>query len=783
MMGNDERPFIRLAGQDVDADVSQIALRQWQVKGRLSWPIANLRIRQVFENRASHPLEVVYTFPLSSDQILEKFEVILSGKRITSRMVPREDAWKQYEVNLEKGDFAAHLQQHRSNIFSLFLGNMAPGEKVLIDFYLSQVLEIQNGEILLRVPTVVGPRYIPGDPIAMNSGLGWAYPTNRVPDADEITPPFTFEPTSYSVQAYLEIARDIPVQSIESPSHPFQLHFDADNYYQVVMGDELKANKDIVLKIKVKPIRQGLYSILTYQNKSIVAITLTADEQDNYQKGSQDLIFLIDISGSMAGEKLETTVKAVQLCLRKLSSKDRFQLVAFESVLHPWKKEWVPVSDETIQKADRWLRHLDSLGGTELLSAVQHALQQCMVEEETREPIIVLLTDGQVGNEWEIARVIQKSGFRGRMLLFGIDTVVNQELFSAIQRMVPAITKFIYPGEDIRRAVNVQFQNLATSWIRRMYLNIAGEMITLNSQLYGLSLPLSGNTTRVLLFETDRKLPQVDSLQLIVENGKTMQITLLKKRLSDEVQSSLLKYWGKQLLENQAHSDTEDTTFSRDFLKQLALDLQLPSPYTDWIALWEREEKIQEIPRIQVIPVNFPDLWNEEKFCLPEMEMVKPCLAKSPPFVYLEFYEMQKLPEDKVCDIFLFQKLDGRFSFSHSRNAIWESLVTAGWLLAQLEVDDQILKGFESNVKKLLNFLLHKQSRFTQNQKILWNYLLHKHQALIRQLMEAKSAGLFPPSEAVDKKWYQIFDEAFAIDLDSVDQIKNLANVLRSEMR
>ncbi|NOX36809.1 MAG: VWA domain-containing protein [Calditrichaeota bacterium] len=781
MMKDEVRPSLSVAGKEMEAGASEIALRRWQVRGKVTWPVAQLHIRQIFENTARNPLEVVYTFPLSSDQILEAFDVFLSGKRITSRVVKREDARKEYETYLEQGDFAVHLKQHRSNVFSLSIGNLAPGECVLVDFHLSQVLEIQHGEILLRTPTVVGPRYIPGEPLDVGEGLGWAFPTTQVPDADEITPPFTFDPTPYSVQAYFEISRDLPVESIESPSHPFRIQLASDHSYHAFMGDELKANKDIVLKIKVKPVQESTYSILTYDDTSILATTLTPETRTQRQKRPQDLVFLIDISGSMAGVKLKTTRKAVQLCLRKLSAADRFQLIAFESDLHPWKREWVPVTDKTIQMADRWLNGLESLGGTELLPAVHLALRQFRDPDTHREPVIVLLTDGMVGNEWEIARTIKKSNFKGRMILFGIDTVVNQELFQAIHRVVPVMARYIYPGEDIRRVVNMQFQNLGVSWVRQMAMEVSGKAIQLTGWLPMLPFPLAEDTTRLLFFEINGETPRIDALLLYTENGETLRIPVQKQHLTDAVHNSLLKFWGKQLLENRASPESEDLAVSPAFLEQLALDLQLPSPYTDWIALWERDEKIQEISRVQVVPVDFPDMWCEDKFYSSADVLFD--LDQTCRFQPVVYHYQNETPRDVVCDMFLYQKMDGRFSFSHPRNSVWESLIVAGWLLAQMEADEQSLQGFESNLKKLMAFLIQKQSRFTKDQRRIWNYILRRYDSLLRRLVGQAIEKWILAAKAAEEEQSETFGFVFKTVLNAAEDIKDLTAEVRQNLR
>jgi Ca-activated chloride channel family protein len=67
------------------------------------------------------------------------------------------------------------------------VGNISPKEKIEIHIKYVERMGFENGAY--RFPTVVGPLYIPGVPSGDRSGHGVVPPTDRVPDADNITPP------------------------------------------------------------------------------------------------------------------------------------------------------------------------------------------------------------------------------------------------------------------------------------------------------------------------------------------------------------------------------------------------------------------------------------------------------------------------------------------------------------------------------------------------------------------------------------------------------------------
>ncbi|GAB4376813.1 MAG: hypothetical protein Kow0042_23560 [Calditrichia bacterium] len=722
-----EHPSISVRGVDDRQEVQEIALRKWEVRGRVHWPAASFRISQIFQNTGKKPLEILYTFPLSSDQLLEKFDVYLNEKHVTSKMVPAEEANEIYEKYVTRGDFALQLRSHRSNIFSLNLGNLAPGETVRVDFQLSQLLEIHQGRITLRVPTVVGPRYIPGIPQGPADGLGWAVPTDQVPDADYITPPFSFEDTSYSVSALFEITPALKIKAIESPSHPFQLKIDGQTYW-AVMGDELKADRDIVLALEVEPDLPNHAWHTQYRERNILVFSLGGIETTPAPETPRDVIFLIDISGSMAGEKLATTVKAVKLCLRKLNPRDRFQLLAFESDVHPWvhDEDWQPVTNRMLQRADHWLNELMSMGGTELYPALENALR--LPAQPGRRRVIVLLTDGEVGNEASLVNLIRKHQYRDYMVLFGIDTAVNQHLFQSIQNCTAAISEYIFPGEDISRAVNIQFQMLDKPWIRRIELPGNGKAVPFTDPFSQFPFPLDARSRTFLFLEADSAVNAMESLHIIFEDGSSQDVPVRYQKNDAFAQDVLLRFWARKLIEGfeaQRLEKTDDRA-SR-FIEQLALELRIPSHYTRWIAVMEREQQLEEIADIQVVPVDFPYLWEEASFPM----FVRSATSSADFHPSMLFQELELAPakaitqEPDVFEILVFQNADGSFRLPKSPNSVYlDTLIVLYWLLQKVADGEANLIGYETNLEKALLFLHQHSANFTSLEQVLWHCLL-----------------------------------------------------------
>uniref|UniRef100_A0A493SXR4 VWFA domain-containing protein n=1 Tax=Anas platyrhynchos platyrhynchos TaxID=8840 RepID=A0A493SXR4_ANAPP len=113
----------------------------------------------------------------------------------------------------------------------------------------------------------------------------------------------------------------------------------------------------------------------------------------------KDIIFLIDVSGSMAGTKIKQTKAAMQSILRALRPHDRFNLVAFADAPHVWREDGpIPATTSQIRSAARYIESLEAEGWTDLdcaLLAAAALLRHHGVTKEPRVPLLLLLTDGE----------------------------------------------------------------------------------------------------------------------------------------------------------------------------------------------------------------------------------------------------------------------------------------------------------------------------------------------------------------------------------------------------
>ena len=452
-----------------------IPLRAVEMAGEVQSGQLRIKHRQRYENRESRPLEAIYVFPVPAEASVISFAMESDGRRLESQLREREAAFEAYYGAVQSGEGAALLECERPNVFSASLGNLLPGESATIELEYIQRLHAQEGALRVVLPTLVAPRYIPGTPQGDRTAHGSADPTAEVPDADRITP--RIGPADYDVSLDLCVRADVGLL-ISSPSHPLDTTPIDGGVRARLLGEKLPLDRDIVLWIEAGEAGAELHSTCAHRQgpSGYVAVSYVPDlgrELGALPRTNLDVAFVLDRSGSMEGASIEEALKALRLCLRQLCEGDRFSILRFSDDVESFRAEPVVFTQKTLEQADAWLAETRAAGGTELLPPLLSALDCLRSSEPAREPCVVLLTDGQVGDEARILKKVLARGHSTRIYTFGIGTNVSDALLVQLANETHGGCEFIHPGERIdekvvatfARAIAARVRDLRAEWV------------------------------------------------------------------------------------------------------------------------------------------------------------------------------------------------------------------------------------------------------------------------------------------------------------------------------
>ena len=251
-------------------------------------------------------------------------------------------------------------------------------------------------------------------------------------------------------------ARDVDLCSISSPTHPTAVRPVAGAFEIFLPANVAVPDRDFVLRWR-HATRPDLLSAAWISSDQEADYALDSTEGSGRGAGENregsDIYFLVDRSGSMAGEKWAKTAEALIAFVRAAAQRDRVWITFFESDCLDFAEK--PLERDTLLRDPNFqsLAKLGTDGGTELLPALQHVLAIEQRFSTQRRSHIVLITDGQVGNEEAVLQAV--SGHALPVHCFGIDHAVNEAFLRQLAGQQRGTSVFLTPNDDLVRPIAI----------------------------------------------------------------------------------------------------------------------------------------------------------------------------------------------------------------------------------------------------------------------------------------------------------------------------------------
>lgn len=426
-----------LAMTSAGKPVGQCALKHTSVSTKISGYVAKVTVKQSFTNPYKDKIEAIYTFPLSESGAVDSMTMKVGNRTIKGSIKKREEAKQIYENAKAQGHVASLLDQERTNIFTQSVANIEPGANIDITITYVELLKYDAGKFSYTFPTVVGPRFIPGDATG-KEGTGWAPDTTTVPDASKITPPVTPANTraGHDISIDVDVDAGVPIQNISSKLHEINVTKVGSDEAKVSLKDkETIPNKDFVLSWDVAgdALKSGYLTYRDSKNESgYFTLMLLPPKRVTVDKiAPKEMIFLIDCSGSQRGAPLDKAKETLRYIVDHMNPQDSFQIIAFsqqQKLLFENKAQQVTGAAKI--QANKFIDELQANGGTWMGPAVEKA---CSIPADSHKlRIVTFMTDGYVGNDLEILGLIKKNRSTSRWFSFGTGNSVNHMLVDGI---------------------------------------------------------------------------------------------------------------------------------------------------------------------------------------------------------------------------------------------------------------------------------------------------------------------------------------------------------------
>jgi len=400
----------------------RLLLQKHAVNAAVRDQLAEVTVEQVFQSACGARVEGIYVFALPPGASVSAFEMTVDGKTMHGEVVERGKARRIYENIVRQQRDPALLEKIDDRTFRARVFPIDPGKAVAIKLTYQQLLDDHDGRLELTYPLA-------------RERLG----------SDEVA----------RIELRVEVESSIDLLGVASPSHALVVKSEGKRHatLELAGGAELQ-DKDLVVAIRRDPTAIG-FTLLGHRAPgepgTFLAILSPPTRLPAEAIPPRDLVYVLDTSGSMEGEKIAQAKAALKHGIALLRPRDRFRIVAFATEVNPFRDGWTGASPEDKAAAEAWIDRLWASGGT----ALDHALEEGLkAGDPDRLTLMVLLTDGlpTVG-ERDGARIVARAKAWNRAAMrvfcFGVGFDSNVPFLDELARATRATNEYVTKGQDL----------------------------------------------------------------------------------------------------------------------------------------------------------------------------------------------------------------------------------------------------------------------------------------------------------------------------------------------
>jgi hypothetical protein len=394
-----------------------VPLEQVKFNGNIQNGIGEFKVQQYYKNNQKDKLlETTYIFPLSTNATIISAMLKIGDRELKSELIEKQKAREDYKEAVDDGKKAMLLEKNDMD-YSIMIGNVEPGENIMIEYCYLQTLnyvdnaEHTKGHYLFVIPTNIAPKF--------NREI------EKKEDFRVLSQDYFKNEILYNIKNTIKFNVDIAwksdyeIKKIESLTHKdckidkkWLNKNEQSNDYEISMkGEGLLQDFNLLCYVDINDYnsfgyndRKNTYNMFTL-NINTEELNIPADDYTD--------IFILDCSGSMQSAssnkdksktKIEDAVNALKLLIASLKPGINYNIIKFGSKFEKFYKESVKYDKHNHKSTMSFINNIQAnLGGTEL-----YKLMNKVLDEANNITNIFIITDGQVGGREELLESMNK---------------------------------------------------------------------------------------------------------------------------------------------------------------------------------------------------------------------------------------------------------------------------------------------------------------------------------------------------------------------------------------
>jgi len=414
------------------------AVTYHRVEARVDGQKARVRVDQEFLNLGHGPLEAEYVFPLPVGAMVEGVTLMVDGKPMEGRLLRADEARRIYDEIVRRQKDPALVE---------YVGR---------DFFRASIFPIPGGgtrQLVLQYEHLL---------VKDGETVEFLYPLN--------TEKFSARPLR-DVRVAVDVTSATGVGAVYSPTHDV-----------VVTRPDGRSAKILFEAKEVRPETDFLVywgeakgdvgaALLTHWPRGedrgyfLLLASPTLSDDARAVARSKDVTLCVDVSGSMAGVKMEQTRAALKQVVAGLNDGDAFNLIAYSNGVIPLWDAPKRVTPDTRKEAMDFVETLRAMGGTNIDGALQLALRQPPTDGLPR--LVLFLTDGRptMGETTDTDEIVKRAAAlnkdgKVRIFTYGVGVDVNALLLDRLALGNHGVPTYVRPAEDVERKVASMYDKM-----------------------------------------------------------------------------------------------------------------------------------------------------------------------------------------------------------------------------------------------------------------------------------------------------------------------------------
>ncbi|KAL6032907.1 hypothetical protein STEG23_000818 [Scotinomys teguina] len=462
--GRYQRSLPEESGEETD-DVDQVTLYSYKVQSTITSRMATTVIQSKLVNNSPQPQNVVFDVQIPKGAFISNFTMTVNGMTFTSTIREKTIGRALYSQARAKGKTAGWLRSKTLDMENFNTEvNIPPGAKVQFELQYQEVkwrklgsyehkIHLQPGRLARHLEVNVW--------IIEPQGMRFLH----VPDTFEGH--FQGVPVISKGQQKAHVSfKPTVAQQRKCP-----------NCTETAVDGELVVVYDVNREEKA-----GELEVFNGYFVHFFA-------PENLDPIPKNILFVIDVSGSMWGIKMKQTVEAMKTILDDLRSEDQFSVVDFNHNVRTWRNDLVSATKTQIADAKRYIERIQPSGGTNINEALLRAIfilneaSNLGLLSSDSVSLIVLVSDGDptVG-ELKLSKIQKnvKQNIQDNISLFslGIGFDVDYDFLKRLSNENRGIAQRIYGNRDTSSQLKKFYNQVSTPLLRNVQFNYPQTSVT-----------------------------------------------------------------------------------------------------------------------------------------------------------------------------------------------------------------------------------------------------------------------------------------------------------------